>query len=674
MGPSFYKEEELVAQMKNVVRIINNHGLDRIDIEPVMGMSQQTLNDLHDIFEKLESDPRYHSEQTPGNVLEAVCELNVLIHKTEQVHNNPEGGMVEINFETVEKHDLEESDYQYFTPDYQFSDLYITYGQTGVPPINAFQNDVRSKITPQTTYTAGSFLYFYPSGRFNRWQEFLEWSKDKDLGPIEKGKYPFGYVPIAKLLHPQVSKKELLQIVSEHMSISKMELIHQDELFPKRDHTAKDRVRRLVQEKVMRGEDFTKEGELYFQWKANGLHSDSLPGFIKIIVVDDERITPTDWRERCLSKVTEASLFPMDYDIVLQKDLTERTKDLPVQTEFVAFVSSGTLISDLNEFIVGLLSTCSELRQSGNTLAIEDPHRLHDDRPNSPVTILDLKKGHAPIHWNLDRTHAYGERLKNSLLWISPLKEEYAQRDLVESRIRDWNDYCENQVFFFNNEPSNILPIENFTPDQLISVAAGFKPIGILNQYWSDRSPQAVHFTDFSSPALKYIEGLGEVQSQDGLSKYIFEKMQSEKGPAASDIDQVRNQLQTLLEEDFGNDFAEVKKCLGYLRNAQFMQLDFISNSEPLLELVHPEKKTIIWHSNAWYNNGVYFHLTKKELDERYDQLIINIAKKLGTSGWRRCGRYEAFFGESLRQPHTFMTDGTNLHRGPSENDCRKLV
>ena len=213
-GPSFMSEEDLVRRMQEAVETVNRQGWDRIDIEPTMGMTQQTLNDLHDVFERLTESPRYHSEEGQ-KANEALSEINVCIHSLEQVLRNPWGGMVEVNPRPVEHQRLSEEDFEHFTPDMEFGGLYLSYCHTGVPPLSAFFSQVEGKIRPQTHLSGAVFINLFEDKKFRRWDLYRDWVQKKNLGEINSPSCPTGYIKLGKIKNLHQAPEELMREIGD---------------------------------------------------------------------------------------------------------------------------------------------------------------------------------------------------------------------------------------------------------------------------------------------------------------------------------------------------------------------------------------------------------------------------------------------------------------------------
>ena len=102
-------------------------------------MDRKYLMEIHDEFEVLANNPVFMmSPQVPIGVKEALVHLNILIHKYENIYRQKNQFHIDAQFIKPASWCFEDKDYQLFTPNLNSGTLYLDYGITGVPVLNAF--------------------------------------------------------------------------------------------------------------------------------------------------------------------------------------------------------------------------------------------------------------------------------------------------------------------------------------------------------------------------------------------------------------------------------------------------------------------------------------------------------------------------------------------------------
>jgi len=171
------EEGKLVDNLNQEIEIINNFFEDEVAEKIEIGTTQSTLNHLHKIFETLRGNIESGTaifNSAPATVKAAVENLNLLIHNYED-YNSSKPSMLNPNhpfasivgtFKDRPRYNLEDSDYNYFTFDWKFGEVYINYCEVGKPILDVFKDDDDivgiDNIRPLHYYSADFMIKFGP--------------------------------------------------------------------------------------------------------------------------------------------------------------------------------------------------------------------------------------------------------------------------------------------------------------------------------------------------------------------------------------------------------------------------------------------------------------------------------------------------------------------------------
>jgi hypothetical protein len=120
---------------------------------------QDTLNYLHHIFEV------HHGLLDQKSTNKLLSDLNILVHRCESVQRGAKPRHVVTYFGLPKTHQLEYSDYQYFTNRYEFGTVYLNYAEIGktIEDLAADNDHYISKeaFKPFRHYTADFNVKFF---------------------------------------------------------------------------------------------------------------------------------------------------------------------------------------------------------------------------------------------------------------------------------------------------------------------------------------------------------------------------------------------------------------------------------------------------------------------------------------------------------------------------------
>lgn len=196
-GGAILKESDLRERMRRWIAIVNEFkaGTIRHDVFP--NMPRAHLMTLHEEFERLEPLEEFRSG--PREVFQALSQLNIAIHQYEGL-DSPPLDHIDLLFHPVDRYCFVSEDFQRFTTEINPGWLYLAYGVTGVPVINAFCTDHALEPVPQSDFTAGMQLCFQSHSEFKQKGELAHWLKTRWNRDIADPTLALGYIPLGRLL------------------------------------------------------------------------------------------------------------------------------------------------------------------------------------------------------------------------------------------------------------------------------------------------------------------------------------------------------------------------------------------------------------------------------------------------------------------------------------------
>jgi hypothetical protein len=237
-----WTEEKLVDELNSCIEIINKRN-SVITHHAYVGMPQEQLNHLHHYFEKLRG-----GTLTPGEYWlfadeeeqVALERYNVIIHRAENFYGNKAIGSyfprLVFRFKNRKRYDLSDDDYQHFTLNRKFGEVYINYCEVGKPLFDVYKDgdDIvgEDNIRPLKWYSADFTAYFHDR-RKESVDKFLlgmdEWWDRNDnylnaLG-FTKGdpKNAIGNIPVA-MLESDLTREEIIYNLIEYNKIHRVEV------------------------------------------------------------------------------------------------------------------------------------------------------------------------------------------------------------------------------------------------------------------------------------------------------------------------------------------------------------------------------------------------------------------------------------------------------------------
>lgn len=169
--------------------------------------TQESLNHLHRFFEELRGTSDAGTDfynSAPSQVKDAVDQFNMLIHECEHQMRDADSPSLIVTFLGKTRHQLLEDDYDHFTFQWKYGEVYINYCEVGKPLLDIFKDNddfvSQDAVRPQSLYSADFMVKFgpdMPNEFYNdRLTMFNEWYSKQNYNHKHKS---LGMIPVASL-------------------------------------------------------------------------------------------------------------------------------------------------------------------------------------------------------------------------------------------------------------------------------------------------------------------------------------------------------------------------------------------------------------------------------------------------------------------------------------------
>lgn len=227
-----WSEQYIVDKINESINIINAWTYI-IDIRASLNAPVDICNQLHKHFEIMRGgvlSPGVTYLNAPGHVKKAIEDYNVWIHTLEDFQRTSKPRLV-ITFENFRRHLLAEDDYDHFSLDTKFGEVYINYCEVGKTLLDVFedQDDIvgDDNIRPLKFYSAEMMIQFFDSSLNNIMPSFWQWWDShtdhlSSLGFVKYDKHlSIGKIPVARLV-TNLSNSELIASLSNFTQITRV--------------------------------------------------------------------------------------------------------------------------------------------------------------------------------------------------------------------------------------------------------------------------------------------------------------------------------------------------------------------------------------------------------------------------------------------------------------------
>ena len=234
---SGWTEPAVVDRINGAIDIINAHTA-LIKYRAVLNGGRQQLNVLHKHFEDLRGGiltPSLFWQGADELLRAAINDLNLQIHRLEDILDSSSKSQlwphVYITFNNFQRRLLEPCDYQLFTTDTQFGEVYVNYCEVGKALWNVYfdGDDVVGdhNIRPLRYYSPEMVIKFYDSTQDAELPKFWAWWDDNAAHLAELGFHrddpnlSIGAIPVARL-KTAMDRDKLINAVSGYDRVNRV--------------------------------------------------------------------------------------------------------------------------------------------------------------------------------------------------------------------------------------------------------------------------------------------------------------------------------------------------------------------------------------------------------------------------------------------------------------------
>jgi hypothetical protein len=230
-----WSEENIIKELTICIDKLNSHSVVITEV-PKVGCTPEDTNKLHKFFELMRGrilEPAEYYTNATDNIKFELERFNVLIHRLEYFHKTKNKSNLAprlvVTFNDNPRFILDKCDFNEFSLDSEFGEVYINYCEVGKSLIDVFvDNDdiVGDKsIIPQKYYSADFGVKFYKSNMSHILPKFWEWFDNKSnyLAALGFRKtdndLALGTIKVAKLVET-ISREELIEKISKFNTIN----------------------------------------------------------------------------------------------------------------------------------------------------------------------------------------------------------------------------------------------------------------------------------------------------------------------------------------------------------------------------------------------------------------------------------------------------------------------
>lgn len=234
-GSCINDKKSILKVMLESLQIVNELAKKpemRIEMQPHLDMDQKFLDALHKEFERLSADlDAYGADRKKGS--DALINLNTSIHQMEDIVSlaaKPEESVpyfsFDVNFVGGKIEELKRKDFDYFTLNRKYGELYLNYNTVGVPVYYAYIHKEQKPPVSQSTFKADFTVSFNPDYQFEEWDKMGEWLDENFKLDVNDKQLALGYIPLGRCLDIHTkTPKDLAQFVKTHRKIVDVDFV-----------------------------------------------------------------------------------------------------------------------------------------------------------------------------------------------------------------------------------------------------------------------------------------------------------------------------------------------------------------------------------------------------------------------------------------------------------------
>lgn len=187
--------------------------------------------------------------------------------------------------------------------------------------------------------------------------------------------------------------------------------------------------------------------------------------------------------------------------------------------------------------------------------------------------------------------------------------------------------------------------------DHLFTVAAGFKPLAILNAN-GFHSGTTVHYYDWCTASLNYKKDLLETWDGHDLDKWLLDRDLNYNFSSCYRGNYTKYWQQEL--KDFGGSLAFQRLWDRYKNlKHEFHVIDIVNESEKLFNLINKQHgMKVLWTTNIWSSEMLHWNMEPEVLEQKYIDFQKQIPEDLVTYGHSYIAREHSSKERHVRYGH----------------------
>lgn len=227
-----WNKETIIIELNRIIDVVNSW---KKCIELRASDDQDVLNNLHHHFEMIRGsvlEPGDFYLEAPPNIKKSIDDFNITIHRLEDLLKSkiPKPRVV-ITWQDINRKLLDDIDYDYFSLDIKFGEVYVNYCEIGKTLWDVFRDNDKivgdDNIRPLRYYSSEMAIAFCDGSYKKSINKFWNWFDSNSnflnyLGFYKHDKkLSIGQLPVAKLIS-NLSNEIILEELSQCTHVKKV--------------------------------------------------------------------------------------------------------------------------------------------------------------------------------------------------------------------------------------------------------------------------------------------------------------------------------------------------------------------------------------------------------------------------------------------------------------------
>lgn len=232
-GDVFCKQGKIILQMNEAIDVVNTHkNKEWIKLRPFPDMDHQHLMAIHNCFEEVAHNSKFCANRPP-HIKDNLLKVNELILLYETTYQPSKIFHIDVLFNNPVSYHFKEEDFELFTPESKDGYLYLDYGVTGVPVMNAFLEDVKQEPVPQYNFKPGTKIYFHKDKIWGekKMGELSDWLSSRWNLDVNDPKLAIGFIPLGEPLF-EFDRDQFAEMINEHPILDRIEFLNGETFEP----------------------------------------------------------------------------------------------------------------------------------------------------------------------------------------------------------------------------------------------------------------------------------------------------------------------------------------------------------------------------------------------------------------------------------------------------------